>query len=244
MTRRATLVGAKRYAAAGGGYRRDAEVRKQGELRNAPSEQGDCVFEGQARQSLVRLTRRSLVQVQPPQPQRSRSIDLLFFSSRVMTRQATLVGAKRYAAAGGGYRRDAEVRKQGELRNAPSEQGDCVFEGQARQSLARLTRRSLVQVQPPQPQRSRSKDLLFFSSRVMTRRATLVGAKRYAAAGGGYRRDAEVRKQGELRNAPSEQGDCVFEGQARQSLVRLTRRSLVQVQPPQPQRSRSNANAQ
>ena len=54
----------------------------------------------------------------------------------------------------------------------------------------------------------------------MTRRATLVGAKRYAAAGGGYRRDAEVRKQGELRNAPSEQGDCVFEGQARQILVR------------------------
>ncbi len=161
ITRRATLVGAKRYAAAGGGYRRDAEVRKQGELRNAPSEQGDCVFEGQARQSLVRLTRRSLVQVQPPQPQRSRSIDLLFFSSRVMTRQATLVGAKRYAA-GGGYRRDAEVRKQGELRNAPSEQGDCVFEGQARQSLARLTRRSLVQVQPPQPQKSRSIDLLFF----------------------------------------------------------------------------------
>ena len=158
-----------------------------------------------------------------------------------MTRRATLVGAKRYAAAGGGYRRDAEVRKQGELRNAPSEQGDYVFEGQARQSLVRLTRRSLVQVQPPQPQRSRSKDLLFFSSRVMTRRATLVGAKRYAAAGGGYRRDAEVRKQGELRNAPSEQGDYVFEGQARQSLVRLTRRSLVQVQPPQPQRSRSSA---
>ena len=84
------------------------------------------------------------------------------FSSRVMTRRATLVGAKRYAAAGGGYRRDAEVRKQGELRNAPSEQGDCVFEGQARQSLVRHTRRSLVQVQPPQPQRSRSKDLLLF----------------------------------------------------------------------------------
>ena len=172
MTRRATLVGAKRYAAAGGGYRRDAEVRKQGELRNAPSEQGDCVFEGQARQSLARLTRRSLVQVQPPQPQRSRSIDLLFFSSRVMTRRATLVGAKRYAAAGGGYRRDAEVRKQGELRNAPSEQGDCVFEGQARQSLARLTRRSLVQVQPPQPYRADVTDfsyIRFFCLNVLTR---------------------------------------------------------------------------
>ena len=171
MTRRATLVGAKRYAAAGGGYRRDAEVRKQGELRNAPSEQGDCVFEGQARQSLARLTRRSLVQVQPPQPQRSRSIDLLFFSSRVMTRRATLVGAKRYAA-GGGYRRDAEVRKQGELRNAPSEQGDCVFEGQARQSLARLTRRSLVQVQPPQPYRADVTEISyirFFCLNVLTR---------------------------------------------------------------------------
>ena len=116
-------------------------------------------------------------------PWRSRSRDLLFFSFRVMTRRATLVGAKRHAAAGGGYRRGAEVRKQGELWSAPSEQGDYVFEGQARQGLVRQTRRSLVQVQPPQPWRSRSRDLLFFCVRRKACYSQRFFAKHYRQSG-------------------------------------------------------------
>lgn len=45
-------------------------------------------------------------------------------------RSSERAGAKRHTAAGGGERCVAEVKKQGALRSAPSEQGDYVSEGQ------------------------------------------------------------------------------------------------------------------
>ena len=39
-------------------------------------------------------------------------------------------------------------------------------------------------------------------------------AKRNAASGGRYRHCAEVKKQGAMRRAPSEQGDYISEGSA------------------------------
>lgn len=45
------------------------------------------------------------------------------------------------------------------------------------------------------------------------RRAERAGANRCAAAGGGGRRGGEVKKQGAVRSAPSEQCDYVSEGQ-------------------------------
>ena len=44
--------------------------------------------------------------------------------------------AKRNAASGRRYRHCAEVKKQGAMRSAPSEQGDYVFEGNARGAAA------------------------------------------------------------------------------------------------------------
>ena len=44
-------------------------------------------------------------------------------------RHAERAGAKRRAAAGGGERHAAEVKKQGAMRSAPSEQCDYVSEG-------------------------------------------------------------------------------------------------------------------
>ena len=69
----------------------------------------------------------------PAKKKKSRFTALFSFSFVQMvlkTRHAERVGAKRLAAACGRKRQGAEVKKQGAVRSAPSEQCDYVFEGQ------------------------------------------------------------------------------------------------------------------
>ncbi len=218
----------------------DEDVLPRGEnkeYRDALQASETTMFStGDARRSLARKTRRSLVQVLLPQPVKGQSSDCLFFfafpgysttSSSLGRGSASLPVA------------DEDVLPRGEnkeYRDALQASETTMFStGDARRSLARKTRRSLVQVLLPQPVKGQSSDCLFFfafpgysttSSSLGRGSASLPVA------------DEDVLPRGEnkeYRDALQASETTMFStGDARRSLARKTRRSLVQVLLPQP----------